>query len=60
MRNYTVLFENQDIIAIIKPCGVAVQGGAGISNPLIDDIDRIYSKKHFLFLKELQRILWLR
>lgn len=48
MRNYTVLFENQDIIAIIKPCGVAVQGGAGISNPLIDDIDRIYSKKHFL------------
>lgn len=42
------MFENQDIIAIIKPCGVAVQGGAGISNPLIDDIDRIYSKKHFL------------
>ena len=42
------MFENQDIIVIIKPCGVAVQGGAGISNPLIDDIDRIYSKKHFL------------
>lgn len=42
------MFENQDIITIIKPCGVAVQGGAGISNPLIDDIDRIYSKKHFL------------
>lgn len=42
------MFENQDIIAIIKPCGLAVQGGAGISNPLIDDIDRIYSKKHFL------------
>ena len=42
------MFENQDIIAIIKPCGVAVQGGAGISNPLIDDIDRNYSKKHFL------------
>lgn len=42
------MFENQDILVIIKPCGVAVQGGAGVSNPLIDDIDRIYSKKHFL------------
>lgn len=48
MKKYTVLFENQDILVIIKPCGVAVQGGAGVSNPLIDDIDRIYSKKHFL------------
>lgn len=34
MKNIPVLFENEEILVINKPSGVAVQGGQGIAHPL--------------------------
>ena len=34
MKKIDVLFENEEILVINKPAGVAVQGGAGVKHPL--------------------------
>ena len=34
MKNIPVLFENEEILVINKPSGIAVQGGQGIAHPL--------------------------
>ena len=34
MKNIEILFENEEILVINKPSGVAAQGGTGISHPL--------------------------
>ena len=34
MKQIDILFENDQILVINKPCGIAVQGGEGIAHPL--------------------------
>lgn len=40
MRDIPVIFEDDEILIINKPAGVAVQGGKGIAHPLDDELSR--------------------
>ena len=40
MKDIPVLFTNDDILVVNKPCGLAVQGGTGISITVIDILER--------------------
>jgi 23S rRNA pseudouridine955/2504/2580 synthase len=41
MKTIPIIYENNEILIVNKPAGIAVQGGEGISNPL----DRIFSEQ---------------
>lgn len=38
MKKVTVIYENSEILVIDKPAGLAVQGGAGVSHSLDEDL----------------------
>ena len=38
MKDFPVIFENDEILVVNKPCGTAVQGGKGIAHPLDDEL----------------------
>ncbi|HHU35913.1 MAG TPA: RluA family pseudouridine synthase [Treponema sp.] len=40
MKDISVLYKDTDILLINKPCGIPVQGGAGISISLVDILTR--------------------
>lgn len=40
MKAVSVIFENDEILLINKECGVSVQGGAGISHPLDEELPK--------------------
>lgn len=48
MKIFTILFENDEIILINKEAGVSVQGGAGISHSLDQDLSVQMGYKIFL------------
>lgn len=41
MKTIPIIYENNEIIIVNKPAGIAVQGGKGISNPL----DKVFSEQ---------------
>jgi 23S rRNA pseudouridine955/2504/2580 synthase len=41
MKSIPVIYENNEILIVNKPAGIAVQGGEGISNPL----DKVFSEQ---------------
>lgn len=48
MNSIPVLYENEEILVINKPAGLAVQGGNGISHSLDKDFSQILGYKIFL------------
>ncbi|MCQ2247668.1 MAG: RluA family pseudouridine synthase [Treponema sp.] len=38
MKDFSIIFENDEILLVNKECGVAVQGGAGIKHSLDQDL----------------------
>lgn len=38
MKDFPIIFENDEILVVDKPCGTAVQGGKGIAHPLDDEL----------------------
>ncbi|CEM61602.1 RluA family pseudouridine synthase [Treponema phagedenis] len=46
-KEIPVLFENDSLFIINKPAGISVQGGAGISNCIIDILERQCAAKLF-------------
>ena len=49
-RDFTVLFEDEHLIAIDKPSGVAVHGGSGVSFGVIEQLRRARPLARFLEL----------
>ena len=43
-----VLFENDEILIIDKPCGLPVQGGAGVSTSILEVVERDFRFKPYL------------
>ncbi len=48
MKEIPILYEDDEIFIVDKPTGVAVQGGAGITHPLDEELPKILRKKIFL------------
>ena len=48
MNSIPVLYENEEILVINKPAGLAVQGGNGISHSLDKDFSQTLGYKIFL------------
>lgn len=48
MQYIEILYENDEILAILKPYGVSVQGGEKVENSFIDNIDSFFKCKHYL------------
>lgn len=48
MEKFTVIYENDEILIINKPCGVSVQGGKGISHPLDEELSLQVGYKIYL------------
>ncbi|MCY4177038.1 MAG: RluA family pseudouridine synthase [Endozoicomonadaceae bacterium] len=46
----SVLFEDNDIILVNKPAGIAVHGGSGINIGLIEALRKLRPEKHFMEL----------
>ena len=46
----SILFENDDVMVINKPSGLAVHGGSGVSLGLIESLRQIRSEQRFLEL----------
>ena len=40
MKAISIIFQNQEILLVNKPCGVSVQGGKGISHPLDEELSK--------------------
>lgn len=40
MSKISIIFQNDEILLVLKPCGVAVQGGQGIAHPLDDELSK--------------------
>ncbi|MCR5219308.1 RluA family pseudouridine synthase [Treponema sp.] len=38
MKDFPIIFENDEILVINKPCGTPVQGGKGIAHPLDEEL----------------------
>ncbi|MCI4429388.1 MAG: RluA family pseudouridine synthase [Burkholderiales bacterium] len=49
-REFAVLFEDEHLIAIDKPAGVAVHGGSGVSYGVIEQLRRARPNERFLEL----------
>jgi 23S rRNA pseudouridine955/2504/2580 synthase len=49
-REFTVLFEDEHLLAIDKPAGVAVHGGSGVSFGVIEQLRRSRPQARFLEL----------
>jgi 23S rRNA pseudouridine955/2504/2580 synthase len=49
-REFTVLFEDEHLLAIDKPAGVAVHGGSGVSFGVIEQLRRARPEAKFLEL----------
>jgi 23S rRNA pseudouridine955/2504/2580 synthase len=49
-REFTVLFEDEHLLAIDKPAGVAVHGGSGVAFGVIEQLRRSRPKAKFLEL----------
>jgi 23S rRNA pseudouridine955/2504/2580 synthase len=49
-RDFTVLFEDDSLVAIDKPAGVAVHGGSGVSFGVIEQMRRARPESNFLEL----------
>lgn len=47
MKDIPIVYENQDMVIVDKPCGIPVQGGAGISVCLLDILERQFASKMF-------------
>lgn len=47
MKDIPVLYEDTDILVVNKPCGIPVQGGAGITVSIIDILSRQTGSKVF-------------
>ena len=50
LREFAILFEDEHLIAIDKPAGVAVHGGSGISYGVIEQLRRSRPAQRFLEL----------
>ncbi len=48
MNNFSILFENEEILLINKPFGTAVQGGAGVAHPLDEELAKQLGYKIYL------------
>ncbi|CAL1329264.1 23S rRNA pseudouridine(955/2504/2580) synthase RluC [Candidatus Providencia siddallii] len=46
----SILYEDESILAINKPSGIAVHGGSGLSFGVIEGLRAIFKKHHFLEL----------
>jgi len=40
MSKFSIIFQNEEILLVLKPCGTAVQGGQGIAHPLDDELSK--------------------
>jgi 23S rRNA pseudouridine955/2504/2580 synthase len=49
-REFPVLFEDEHLLAIDKPAGVAVHGGSGVSFGVIEQLRRARPAARFLEL----------
>jgi 23S rRNA pseudouridine955/2504/2580 synthase len=49
-REFPVLFEDEHLLAIAKPAGVAVHGGSGVSSGVIEQLRRARPQARFLEL----------
>jgi 23S rRNA pseudouridine955/2504/2580 synthase len=49
-REFAVLFEDEHLLAIVKPAGVAVHGGSGVSFGVIEQLRRARPTARFLEL----------
>ena len=49
-REFDVLFEDEQMLAIAKPCGVAVHGGSGVAFGVIEQLRRARPEARFLEL----------
>jgi 23S rRNA pseudouridine955/2504/2580 synthase len=49
-REFTVLYEDDDLLAIDKPAGIAVHGGSGVSYGVIEQLRRARPQARFLEL----------
>ena len=49
-REFPVIFEDEHLIAVDKPCGVAVHGGSGVSFGVIEQLRRARPEAKFLEL----------
>ncbi len=49
-RDFAILFEDEHLIAIDKPAGVAVHGGSGVSYGVIEQLRRARPQERFLEL----------
>lgn len=45
---FEILYEDEEIYLVNKPCGIAVQGGAGVSHPLDEEFARQCGQKIYL------------
>ena len=48
MKDLSILFENEEILIVNKPYGVSVQGGAGVSHPLDEELSKMLGYKIYL------------
>ena len=53
-REFPVLFEDEHLLAIAKPAGVAVHGGSGVSSGVIEQLRR--ARPHTRFLELVHRL----
>ena len=53
-REFAVLFEDDELLAIDKPAGVAVHGGSGVAHGVIEQLRR--SRPHARFLELVHRL----
>ncbi len=49
-REFPVLFEDEHLLAVDKPAGVAVHGGSGVSHGVIEQLRRARPQQRFLEL----------
>jgi len=47
MKDIPILYDNADILVVNKPCGIAVQGGEGVTVTLLDILERQSGSKMF-------------
>lgn len=40
MKDFPIIFENDEILVVNKPCGTSVQGGAGVLHPLDEELSK--------------------
>lgn len=40
MSKFSIIFQNDEILLVLKPAGTAVQGGQGVAHPLDDELSK--------------------